>query len=115
MIKKTIAVVCFLAVSAALPLAAELHVSMGEATRAAIEKPHPEYSPVARQMRVAGEVVVEATVSEKGTVEEVKVVSGNALLTQPVVNAVKRWKFTPFQEGGAPVKAIATLRFSFTL
>lgn len=97
------------------PLAAELHVSMAEATKAAVEKPHPEYPTVARQMRVSGEVIVEASINEKGTVDEVKVVSGNAMLTQSVVSAVKRWKFTPFQENGAPARAIATLRFGFTL
>lgn len=107
--------VLILALAAAAPLAAEVHVSMSEATKAAVDKPHPEYSPIARQMRVSGEVVVEATINEKGTVDEVKVVSGNAMLTPSVVTAVKRWKFTPFQENGAPTRAIATLRFAFTL
>ncbi|MDX2151022.1 MAG: energy transducer TonB [Bryobacteraceae bacterium] len=84
-----------------------------EAFKAAIEQPKPEYNPIAKRLRVGGEVVVEASVDETGAVTDVKVVSGNALLSQTVVKAVKDWKFTPFKENGAPSPAVATLKFTF--
>ena len=92
---------------------ADLRVSMADALKAATSHPAPEYSPVAKQMHVAGRVEVEATVGEDGTVENAKALTGNPLLTASAVTAVKKWKFTPFTSGGAPTKAVVTLNFDF--
>lgn len=100
-------------ISAAGMLQAEIRVSFAEAIKAAVEKPTPEYSPIARQMKVTGRVEVEATVLPNGQVESVKVISGNPLLTQATVNAVKRWKFQPFTQNGEPTRALAQLSFEF--
>jgi len=94
---------------------AEMRVAQSEAMRAVVKKTHPEYNPIARQMRIEGDVEVEARVSDAGEVVDVKVLRGNALLTALVVKAVKDWRFQPFQENGKPSPAIATLRFSFKL
>jgi TonB family protein len=87
---------------------AELRVSMSEALKAAVKRPNPAYSPIAKQMRVAGDVEVEVNITKEGDVENVKVLSGNALLTAPVVKAVKEWKFSPFAS-----EAVTLLKFSF--
>ncbi|HEU0123594.1 MAG TPA: energy transducer TonB [Bryobacteraceae bacterium] len=97
------------------PCLAEMRVAQPDAIRAAIKKVQPDYNPIARQMRVQGDVEVEAHVSDSGEVTEVKVMSGNALLTAGVVKAVKDWRFQPFQENGKASQAVATLRFSFKL
>lgn len=104
-----------LAVAGVLPCAAEMRVGQPEALRAVVKKVQPDYNPVARQMRVQGDVEVEARISDSGEVVDVKVLSGNALLTPSVVKAVRDWRFTPFQENGKPSQAIATLRFNFKL
>lgn len=103
------------AVAGVLPCAAEMRVAQPEAMRAVVKKVPPDYNPVARQMRVQGDVEVEARVSDAGEVVDVKVLSGNALLTAAVIKAVRDWRFTPFQENGKPSQAVATLRFSFKL
>ena len=59
-------------------------------------------------MRVAGDVEVEVSISKTGDVDNVKVLSGNALLTAPVVKTLKDWKFTPFSS-----EAITQLKFTF--
>lgn len=87
---------------------AELRVSMSEALKAAVKRPSPTYSPIAKQMRVSGDVDVEVSISKTGDVENVKVLSGNALLTAPVVKAVKEWKFSPFAS-----EAVTQLKFTF--
>ena len=92
---------------------ADVRVPTTEAMRAAVSKPSPQYPPVARQMKVAGKVDVEATVSTDGTVESAKAIAGNPLLTPAAVNAVKGWKFNPFTENGQPAKAIVVLSFDF--
>jgi TonB family protein len=58
---------------------------------------------------------VDATIDAAGNVESVKIISGNAMLTPSVVTAVKKWKFTPFQQDGAPTKAVAALNFDFKM
>jgi TonB family protein len=81
---------------------------MAEALKAAVKRPSPTYSPIAKQMRVAGDVEVEVNITKDGDVENVKVLSGNALLTAPVVKAVKEWKFSPFAS-----EAVTQLKFTF--
>lgn len=100
---------------AGLAGAADLRVSTPDALKAAIKKQQPEYPSVARQMKVGGKVEVDVIIDAEGNVADVKILSGNALLTGAVVNAVKRWKFTPFTQNGAPAKAIAALDFDFKL
>ena len=107
--------VLFLGSMAGVPCLAEMRVSNNDAMRAAVKKVSPEYNPVARQMRVQGDVEVEVTISEAGEVTAVKVVTGNSLLTGPVVKAVRDWRFQPFVENGKPASALATLRFSFKI
>lgn len=94
-------------------LQAEIRLTASDALKAAVEQPKPDYNPLARQMKIAGDVEVEVRIGEAGAVDEVKVVAGNTLLTQNVVKAVKTWKFKPFMSGGAPSPAVVNLRFTF--
>lgn len=110
-----LSILTLLCTALATPALAEMRVTQPDALRAVVKKVQPEYNPIARQMRVQGDVEVEARVSDSGEVVEVKVLTGNALLTAPVLKAVKEWRFTPFQENGKPSQAIAALRFSFKL
>jgi protein TonB len=105
-----------LAISAGLALAAdEVHVSQAEAMKAATSKSEPEYPAIAKQLHLEGSVQVEAHITEGGTVESVKPLTGNAVLMNAAVSAMKRWKFTPFTADGKPVKAVADLSFKFTM
>ena len=94
-------------------LSAEVRVSHADAVKNALKKPSPEYSPMAKQMRIQGDVEVEVKIAESGEVSDVKVVTGNPMLSTTVVKAMKDWKFTPFTEDGKPAAAVANLRFSF--
>jgi periplasmic protein TonB len=96
-----------------LTLSADVHVGSAEAMKAAITKPAPAYSAIARQMKVGGHVEVEAIVSPDGSVEAVKATVGNPLLTQSAVQAVQKWRFTPFTANGEPTRAVVVLGFDF--
>jgi len=89
-------------------------VSEDEAKKALTTKIAPEYPPMARQMRLGGKVQVDAFIDLEGKVEKVQILTGNPLLTSAAVNAVKRWKFTPFTMEGKPTRAVAGFSFSFT-
>src|SRR5437016_5867777 len=84
------------ALIATLPvLHAQVRVSTGDAIKAAVHKPAPEYTAIARQVKASGKVEVEVSIAADGTVEDVKIISGNPLLTKASAKAAKDWTFTP--------------------
>ena len=78
-------------------------------------KIQPDYPPMARQLKIQGTVELDVEVAEAGEVIKVDIVSGNAVLTAPAVQAVKRWKFKPFVEDGKAVRVIAPIVLDFKL
>jgi protein TonB len=115
---KTYAITLFgaLAISAGAALAAdEVHVSQSEAMKAATSKAEPSYPAIAKQLHLEGSVQVEAHITESGAVESVKPLTGNAVLMNAAVEAMKRWKFTPFTADGKPVRAVTDMSFKFTM
>ncbi|HYO79994.1 MAG TPA: energy transducer TonB [Bryobacteraceae bacterium] len=111
--KKTLTIAAFGMLVAAGSALADIRITATDALKNATSKPQPAYSPVARQMKVAGKVEVEALIDASGNVENVKAVNGNPLLTQSAVSAVQKWKFNPFTADGQPTKAVVTLSFDF--
>jgi periplasmic protein TonB len=94
-------------------LTAEVRISAADAIKAATSKVQPQYPVVARQMKIAGHVEIEALVDSNGSVASAKAISGNPMLTQPAISAVEKWKFTPFTSNGENTKAVVTLGFDF--
>ena len=92
-----------------------VHVSQAEAMRAATSRVQPEYPAMAKQLHLEGAVEVQAQIGENGSVELVKPLTGNAVLMNAAVAALKRWKFTPFTAAGKPARAIADMSFSFRM
>ncbi len=109
------AAVLILLLGFGLSASAEIRVATDDAMKAATKKAPPDYPPIAKQLKVTGRVEVDVTIDADGNVENVKIVSGNAMLTPSVVTAVKKWKFTPFKQGDAPTKAVAALEFDFKM
>jgi len=108
-------VLAVLATCAVQTAEAQVRVGDAQAKQAATVKVTPEYPPMAKQMRLSGRVEVEATIDTEGNVEKIQVVSGNPLLSSAAVTAMKKWKFTPFQEEGKPIRAVASITFDFKL
>lgn len=90
-------------------------VSKLEGLNNATTKVQPDYPAMAKQLKIEGQVELEAVVSENGVVEKVNIVSGNPVLTRPAVDAIKKWKFSPFTEGGKTVKAVVPVSMNFKL
>jgi TonB family protein len=86
-----------------------------EGLNAVTTKVAPEYPPIAKQMKIVGDVELEALVTESGTVEKVNIVSGNPVLTRPASDAVKKWKFAPFTTDGKAVKALVPVGMTFKM
>src|SRR5215471_20329756 len=79
-----------------------VHVTQAEAMRNAKEKVEPEYPTMAKQLHLEGAVQLEAHIGENGAVEEVKPLTGNAVLMNSAMAAIKKWKFSPFLADGRP-------------
>jgi protein TonB len=95
--------------------AQEIHVTQSEAVKAAKDKFQPDYPAMAKQLHLEGAVQVQAHISESGAVDEVKPLTGNAVLMNAAVAALKKWKFTPFTADGKPTRAVADMSFNFKL
>jgi protein TonB len=104
-----------LAVAPLLAQEPTLRVKEADLRAAATHKVEPDYPAIARQIRLVGDVELEVTVSGGGDVESVKVLQGNTLLVGSSVQAIRKWKFQPFREGGAPARAVGPVRFRFKL
>jgi TonB family protein len=75
----------------------------------------PVYPVEARQMRAEGPVVLRAKVSEDGTVHDVSIVKGNPLLARAAIEAVRKWRFEPFQLNHKPVAIQTDITVDFKL
>lgn len=73
----------------------------------------PVYPPLAQKARVSGTVILEATLTVDGTVEEIRVISGHPLLVNAAIDCVKQWKYEPTYLNGEPVAVILTAKVSF--
>jgi TonB family protein len=79
----------------------------------AIKTEKAGYSWEAREKQLQGQVWVKILVSETGDVESAEVISGDPILADSAVRAVKKWKFKPFIKNGKPVKVSTKLPFDF--
>lgn len=75
----------------------------------------PTYPPIAVASRTQGTVTLEATISKAGTIENLRVVSGPAMLQLAALNAVKTWRYRPYLLDGQPVEVETTVNVIFTL
>jgi protein TonB len=57
-----------------------------------IRKTPPVYPPIAKAARVSGTVELQATTSNIGSVQNLRVASGPEMLQQAAVDAVRTWR-----------------------
>ncbi len=69
----------------------------------------PVYPDLARRNNITGTARVELLVAADGKVKDVKVLGGNPVLVQAVVNAVTKWKYEPAQQ-----ESTIVVKFDFT-
>jgi len=93
----------------------KLVISSGVATGNLIVKTQPVYPPIAKAARVQGTVVLQATISKTGTIENLHVVSGPTMLQQAAQDAVRQWRYRPYLLNGEPVEVETTVNVIFSL
>lgn len=88
-------------------------VSQGVTGGQLMHRVAPVYPAQARTLRLEGTVVLTAVVMEDGTVSDVRVVDGSPALAQSALDAVKQWRYKPYQLDGKPVKNEITINVLF--
>ena len=75
---------------------AAISVTPENAVRNLVRKFAPIYPPLAKQLRLQGNVEIQVMLSKTGSVDSVKVLSGSPLLVGAAVDAVKQEHYKPF-------------------
>jgi TonB family protein len=73
------------------------------------------YPLLGQHMRVQGSVVLQALVGTDGNIENLRVLSGPAILTAAAQQAVRQWRFKPYLQNGQPVETKARITVNFSI
>jgi TonB family protein len=65
----------------------------------------PKYPKEAKKKKIEGPVVLGATVTLDGNLNDLTVVSGNPILADAALEAVRQWRYQPSKINGEPVEA----------
>ena len=85
------------------------------AERSLIHRVEPKYPADAKARHIQGSVVLDIQVLGDGTVGNVAMVSGDPLLTQSAMDAVKQWRYQPEMENGQEIESQERVTVKFTL
>jgi periplasmic protein TonB len=80
-----------------------------------IYKNVPQYPVIAKTAGQQGTVVLQATISKSGTIENLQVISGPPMLQQAAIDAVKTWRYRPYLLNEQPVEVETTVSVIFKL
>jgi protein TonB len=80
-----------------------------------IQRVEPVYPDRALQLRIQGQVELEALVGKDGSIEQLKLVSGDELLAAAAADAVRQWHFKPYESDGQAVEFSTRLNVDFRL
>jgi protein TonB len=94
----------------------QLYRQGGDVTAAhAVFQPRPVYPRLAIMAHVQGTVVLQAILGKDGTVQDLKVISGPALLVSSALDAVRTWRYQPTLLNSEPVDVITEIDVNFKL
>jgi TonB family protein len=94
---------------------AAAHVQLSRANTQLVSRVDPSYPLLAKQMKVQGAVILEALISRTGSIQDIQVLSGPAILSEAAREAVKQWHFKPYYQGGRAVETAARITVNFTI
>jgi periplasmic protein TonB len=93
----------------------KVRVSQGVLQGNAISQPKPIYPQIAKSARISGSVVLAATISKNGNIENLRLVSGHPMLVPAAMDAVKQWRYKPYLLNGDPVEVETSITVNFTI
>ena len=103
------------ATTPAKPAAPPVVVPANVTAASIVTQTKPIYPPDARAKLVQGEVLLRAIIDKEGKISEVHVLSGDDLLAQAAVEAVKQWRYKPMLVDGEAREVDTTITVTFSL
>ena len=73
------------------------------------------YPLLGQHMKVQGSVVLQAVISADGVIENLRVISGPAILATAAQQAVRQWRFKPYLQNGQPVETKTRITVNFSI
>jgi TonB family protein len=80
-----------------------------------ITRVNPRYPPEAKKAGIQGTVRLQAVLSKDGTVQDLQVMSGEPVLAESALDAVRQWVYKPTLINGQPVEVQTVIDINFTL
>jgi protein TonB len=78
-----------------------------------IHRVDPEYPEIARRSRVQGAVLLYALIGEDGRIRDLKALCGPPLLVPASLDAIRQWRYRPYELNGAPIAVETTIKVEF--
>ena len=79
-----------------------------------VHRVDPQYPAEAREQRIQGQVVLQAEINREGRIQKLAVLSGDSVLAESAIQAVKRWRYRPYSAEGRPIAMQTTITVNFT-
>jgi len=100
----------------ALPGMPSLRLRQGAAVTSAslVTKVPPVYPVEALKQHVSGTVRLHAVIDVDGSIQSLEVISGNPLLTQAALDAVRKWRYRRALRNGEPVEVDTAIEVDFS-
>jgi periplasmic protein TonB len=92
-----------------------LNVPSGVIAGNLLAKTLPQYPAIAKAAHIQGAVVLQATISKSGSIQNLRVISGPPMLQQAAMDAVRSWRYKPYLLNGEPVEVETTINVVFNL
>lgn len=80
-----------------------------------IHKVEPQYPQIAKQLHIEGIVIVKALISRDGVITRAEAESGQSLLAQAALAAVKQWRYRPYYLNHEPIEVETEITVNFVL
>jgi bla regulator protein blaR1 len=95
------------------PRPTRIQVASGVAEGMLIRRVEPEYPLSARANHLQGDVILGATISKHGNIQNLRVISGAPVFAEASMDAVKQWKYHPYLLAGEPVEVETQILIKF--
>jgi protein TonB len=95
------------------PALATARISQGVSQGLLIKRVQPKYPQAALAVHAQGAVQIEAIITKEGNVTNLRVLSGDPVLARAALDAVRQWRYKPYQLDGEPVEIETQITVNF--
>jgi len=92
-----------------------LKVSIGVLQGKILSLPKPNYPPIAKQLRLQGQISVQVLIDEQGRVVSAKALGGHQILVNAAESSATQARFSPTLLSNQPVKVSGVIIYNFVL